>query len=274
MNNKKLLQCFLFVNMICIGILLITNQYRLYSEDHYPFLQEFASIGLIVCYAGISLFIRDSLVKMISISAYILLCIFALLLCVFMEGKITCRWLCYLVPIWSITNIYVSLKYIKLLVGKDSTTSSIFRFIGLAIFILFCFTLMPQDKSFYHKFYVQQANLYLDIECKKVNAIYGKYRIYFKTSNEASTNNYVETTMTITSEESRIKLYLSKTDNKKIYVQCSCTENTKVKGNDFDIHLIPEDTIMGADVDCIHSGSYLRNIVSDDLNIVFLGTQK
>lgn len=274
MNKKKLLQYFLFVNMICLGVLLIANQYRLYSEDHYPCLQEFASIGLIVCYTGISIFIKDSFVKTISISVYILLCIFVLLMCVFLGGKMSYQWLCYLVPIWSIANIFASLIYIKLYMGKDSTVSHVFRIIGLALFLLFCFTLMPQDTSFYHKFYIQQANLYLDIECKKANAQYGKYRIYFKTSNETSKNDYVETTMTMTSEESRIKLYLNKIDKKKIYIQCSRTENTKVKENDFNIRLIPEDSLMGGDVYCVHSGSYLRNIVSDDLNIVFLGNKE
>lgn len=135
---KTIIKNFLLGNMLCLAALILLNQYRLFIDERNDFLDEYAFIGIFTLFAGVVLSTKDQKLKKMTLSLYIILCVWIVTVCFLLEGTMHYRIVGVLfIPLWGIINIWSSIKYMKMSAIEKCKTSYIFR--GLLLFIMSAF---------------------------------------------------------------------------------------------------------------------------------------
>lgn len=112
--KKKIIKYFLLFNVVCLALLCLWNQYRLYSYNSYlyPIVGMFSIAGILLMFTGVALMLDKAMLRKVSLYVYIAICSIMLI-----EGwfEVTLHpwYKTLIVSTWGLSNIIASIWYIN-----------------------------------------------------------------------------------------------------------------------------------------------------------------
>lgn len=270
MKTKKL-QYILLFDIICFGLLLITNQYSNYLTYHDAFWDTKGILGTFLLFSGISLYLKDSVLKACSVIAFIIICVSILVVFVAFIDSAHPKMFAWGFIVWSISSIILSCKYLKTLKWRNGQVSYIGRVAGLLLVALVVYCLLPRDKSFFYKFHIMQNDMYIDVRYDEHIHSADVCRLYFKKNKSSTYSDYIELNSPRYKGIGSLKLFIDK-NNKHIYIYEYNDYEIKIHSNQYNIQLLESDSIATNSMYKIETDLFGFNFISNDVDIEYLGT--